>query len=227
MSMCTYVCTCIAVVCGQYKCAHELWHWHGSLHFTPNYLPPPSSLCLLSPSGLPLSAFIFILSLPLPSLPPPPLDGSTVLHQAAYMNSSSIVALLLGLGADGLIKVSTPLTNLYHVCVCLSDCVCLHVCTYVVHTYVHMHIHTYIRTYVHHWFVMLCYAVLLTSACISERYVCTHLIISPPCLKDNEGRLPLHWATNNRSPQCIKLMLDKVRVDRESLCASVDKMICT
>ena len=103
----------------------------------------------------------------------------------------------------------------------------MYVCSTHVCAYVHTYIHTYIRTYVHRRFVMLRCAVLLTSACIPQRYVCIRLLISPPCLKDNEGRLPLHWATNNRSPQCIKLMLDKVRVDKESLRASVDKMICT
>lgn len=37
-----------------------------------------------------------------------PLDGSTALHQAAFSGSIEIVALLLGLGADGLMRASPP-----------------------------------------------------------------------------------------------------------------------
>ena len=38
-------------------------------------------------------------------------DGSTVLHQAAFSGSIDMVALLLSLGADGLMRVSLPSLN--------------------------------------------------------------------------------------------------------------------
>ena len=41
------------------------------------------------------------------------IDGSTCLHQAAYSGSIEMVALLLGLGADGLKKVSK---GLFYLC---------------------------------------------------------------------------------------------------------------